>query len=94
MSVEKSKPLDLVVTKGGIPFEDQAEGVRQFKAAALAAAKAQSFRPCPFCAGTIIRDHHIRDGRAISCASCGASVHAFSPDALTTATVKWNRRDG
>lgn len=27
--------LDLIVTKDGVPFEDQAEGIRQFKAAAL-----------------------------------------------------------
>jgi hypothetical protein len=27
------KPPDLVVTKDGIPFKDQAEGIRQFKAA-------------------------------------------------------------
>lgn len=34
-----SKPVpDLVVTKGGVPFEDQAEGVRQFKAACERAA--------------------------------------------------------
>lgn len=32
---EKELP-ELIVTKNGIPFEDQAEGVRQFKAACLA----------------------------------------------------------
>lgn len=32
---EKKPPLDLIVTRNGVPFEDQAEGVRAFKAACL-----------------------------------------------------------
>jgi hypothetical protein len=33
----------VVVTKGGVPFEDQAEGIRQFKAAALRSEQPQEF---------------------------------------------------
>jgi hypothetical protein len=36
-SMDKPKELpDLVVTRDGVPFKDQAEGVRQFKAACVA----------------------------------------------------------
>ncbi|SNS29168.1 hypothetical protein SAMN06295912_1043 [Sphingomonas laterariae] len=35
---EDRKLPELIVTKGGVPFADQAEGVRQFKAACLAVA--------------------------------------------------------
>ncbi|UXC93092.1 hypothetical protein EGM87_22615 [Sphingobium sp. RSMS] len=38
VTVEQALP-DLIVTKGGVPFADQAEGIRQFKAACLAASK-------------------------------------------------------
>lgn len=48
--------------------------------------------PCPFCGGERINDFHIRDGRAIGCGACGASVHAYSPNALEAATEKWNQR--
>lgn len=37
---ETRKLPELVVTKGGVPFEDQAEGIRQFKEACLAASPA------------------------------------------------------
>lgn len=35
-NLEKAQPNNLVVTRGGVPFEDQAEGLRQFKEACLA----------------------------------------------------------
>ncbi|MFT0533999.1 hypothetical protein ACMHYJ_14395 [Castellaniella hirudinis] len=40
-----AKPLpELIVTKGGIPFEDQNEAIRQFKEACMAAADAKADR--------------------------------------------------
>jgi len=38
MSETEKKISELVVTKGGVPFEDQTEGLRQFKEACLRAA--------------------------------------------------------
>lgn len=52
----------------------------------------EQMKPCPFCGGDEIRDLHIRDGRSVGCATCGASVCAFNPDALHFAEAKWNTR--
>jgi len=48
--------------------------------------------PCPFCGCTHIENYHIRDGRAVGCTGCGASVRAFNPNAFMQASAKWNRR--
>lgn len=52
----------------------------------------RTFLPCPFCGSGRIGSHHIRDGRAVDCRDCGASVCAFNPNARVVATEKWNRR--
>jgi hypothetical protein len=39
-----------------------------------------------------IREGYIRDGKTVGCSKCGASVHAFHPDALAKATKRWNAR--
>lgn len=49
-------------------------------------------KPCPFCGNAIIRDYHVRDGRAVHCVKCGASMTAFNPDALKEAAKAWNTR--
>lgn len=48
--------------------------------------------PCPFCGGINIEDSYIRDGRSVSCKTCGASVRAFQPNALAEARARWNTR--
>lgn len=54
---------------------------------------AQELKPCPFCGGSnIIADVYIRDGREVGCRDCGASCHAFNPDAGSRAISKWNTR--
>lgn len=50
IAAEQEKPTlpDLIVTRGGVPFKDQAEGIRQFKEACLAAAdKSRSVERAP-----------------------------------------------
>ena len=54
--------------------------------------ESRTFLQCPFCGSGRIEHRHIRDGRAVVCRDCGASVRAFNPDALAVATAKWNRR--
>lgn len=54
--------------------------------------EANALLPCPHCGGNHIRSGHIRDGRSIGCRDCGASVHAFQPDAEARAIAAWNRR--
>jgi Lar family restriction alleviation protein len=49
--------------------------------------------PCPFCGGEDIRsDVYIRDGREVECVLCGATTHAYNPDANQKAMAKWNTR--
>src|SRR6266496_1147180 len=48
--------------------------------------------PCPFCGCETIATTYIRDGRAVACMDCAASVRAFAPDAEAKAIKLWNTR--
>ena len=56
------------------------------------AAGQDALLPCPFCGGEQVRDSWIRDGRQLGCRLCGASVHAFEPNASSKCVEKWNAR--
>lgn len=50
--------------------------------------------PCPFCGGSRIKTHYIRDGRSIGCQDCGASLYRFNgPTDITDRLIAaWNCR--
>lgn len=50
--------------------------------------------PCAFCGGDHAQFQVVGGDQVWIKCPCGASVHAFNPDATQKATDKWNRRDG
>ena len=53
----------------------------------------KQLKPCPFCGSEkILTNQYIWDGREVCCGKCGASVHAYNPDANNKAIAAWNRR--
>jgi hypothetical protein len=50
--------------------------------------------PCPFCGAGADRigGGHIRDGHSFGCVECGASVHAYNPNAVSKCHALWNTR--
>jgi Lar family restriction alleviation protein len=78
---------------------EKAEELRHFIAEAeLAKREPQALvgnelLPCPFCgSGDVIDNCYIRDGRAVRCKKCGASVHEYEPEARELSITKWNTR--
>tara|TARA_R100001143_G_scaffold58421_2_gene56288 strand:+ start:2658 stop:3200 length:543 start_codon:yes stop_codon:yes gene_type:complete len=54
-----------------------------------------TLKPCPFCGGEPTSTYHIRDGRAICCGKCGATVsryHGNSGQTDAEAIAAWNTR--
>lgn len=77
---EKKPPLDLIVTRNGIPFDDQAEGIRAFKAACL---KEEKPRDAPHAQSSAGNEREaLRPFAAVAAADIGsdeADGDLFSP---------------
>lgn len=53
----------------------------------------EHLKPCPFCGSERLESNvYVRDGRAVHCKDCSATVTAYEPHARERSIEKWNTR--